>query len=419
MTSSTAMQQHAAAGIPDSVVAMIPHVNVQAFCDDQNTARIMQAVAADRRMAKAHMDIQLGGIDAAAQVLGSGSTPNVLLVESTQPRQGIIAELEQLAAVCDPATKVIVIGHVNDVILYRELIRAGISEYLVAPLHQLQVIEAIGNLFHDSSANPVGRVAAFVGVKGGVGSSTIAHNVAWLISRQHAIDTVITDLDLAFGTAGLNFNLDSAQGIVDALSAPERVDQVLIDRLLTKCGDRLSLLAAPGSFDREVSIEAQALETVLRVVRGNVPMVVVDVPNVWAPWTRHVLVQADEVVITATPEIASLRNAKNFIDLLKTARPNDRPPRLVLNQMGVVKRPEIPLAEFSKAVGLEPALVIPYDAQSFGTAASNGQMLVEIASKSKAAEAFGKLAQLLVGREPPAKTSKFPFAPLMKKLRKK
>jgi len=413
------MQQAAGATIPDSVVAMIPHVNIQAFCEDQNTARIMQAAAADRRMAKAHMDIQLGGIDAAVQVLGSGSTPNVLIVESTQHREGVLADLEQLAHVCDPGTKVIVIGHVNDVILYRELMRQGISEYLVAPLHQLQVVEAVGNLFSNASAKPLGRVIAFVGVKGGVGSSTIAHNVAWLISRRYAVDTVITDLDLAFGTAGLNFNLDSAQGIVDALNAPERVDQVLIDRLLTKCGERLSLLAAPGSFDREMSIESQALETVLGVVRSNVPMVIVDVPNVWAPWARHVLTQADEVVITATPEIASLRNAKNFIDLLKAARPNDQAPRLVLNQTGVAKRPEIPLAEFSKAVGLQPTLVIPYDAQTFGTAASNGQMLVEIAGKSKPAEAFSRLAQLLVGRDPPAKASKFSFAPLMKKLRKK
>lgn len=410
MTNTAALQSHPAAG---PVVAMIPHVNIQAFCEDQDTARVMQAAAADRRMSKAHMDIQLGGIDAALQVYSSGMTPNVLLVESQQHREGLLADLERLAQVCDPSTRVIVVGHVNDVVLYRELVRQGISEYLVAPLHQLQVIEAIGNLFQDSRANPVGRAVAFVGSKGGVGSSTIAHNVGWLISRFHAIDTVITDLDLAFGTAGLNFNQDSPQGIADALSAPERVDQVLIERLLTKCSDRLSLLAAPSSIDREFPIEASALETVLDVVRANVPMVIVDVPNVWAPWTRYILSQADEVVITATPEIASLRNTKNLVDFLKTTRPNDRQPKLVINQTGVVKRPEIPVADFCKAVGLEAAVVIPYDAQTFGTAASNGQMVLEVAAKSKAAEALMTLAQQLTGREPPAKSSRFSIGPLM------
>jgi len=416
MTNIAAMHQVSA---PQSVVALIPHINVQAFCEDEDTARVMQTVAADRRMSKAHMDIQLGGIDSAVQIYGNGMTPNVLIVESRQPRDGMLADLERLAQVCDPLTRVIVVGHVNDVILYRELVRQGISEYLVAPLHQLQVIEAIANLFQDAKSNPVGRVVAFVGVKGGVGSSTIAHNVGWLVSRFHAVDTVITDLDLAFGTAGLNFNQDSPQGIVDALGAPERVDQVLIERLLTKCGERLSLLASPGSIEREIPIEASALETVLDVIRAHVPMVIVDVPNVWAPWTKYILTQADEVVVTATPEIASLRNAKNLLDFLKTARPNDRQPRLVINQTGVVKRPEIPAADFAKAVGLEASVIIPYDAHTFGTAASNGQMVLEVAAKSKAAEALMTLAQQVTGREPPAKSSRFSFRPFMKKLRKK
>ncbi len=413
MTNTAAL--HQALSAPDSVVAMIPHVNILVFCEEQKTARTMQAAAADRRMSKAHVDIQLGGIDAAVQVLAGGMTPNVLIVESQQPREGMLAELERLAEVCDPSTRVIVVGHVNDVVLYRELVRQGISEYLVAPLHQLQVIEAIGNLFHDSKSNPVGRIIAFVGAKGGVGSSTIAHNVGWLMSRFHATDTVITDLDLAFGTAGLNFNQDSPQGIVDALGAPERIDQVLIDRLLTKCGERLSLLASPGSIEREIPIEASALETVLSAVRASVPMVIVDVPNVWAPWTKYVLTQADEVVITATPEIASLRNTKNLVDFLKTARPNDRQPRLVINQTGVVKRPEIPAAEFGKAVGLEPSVVIPHDPHAFGTAASNGQMVMEVAAKSKSAEALITLAQQLSGREAQTKPSRL-FGSLMKKL---
>ena len=153
------------------------------------------------------------------------------------------------------------------------------------------------------------------------------------------------------------------QGIAEALGQPERVDQTLLDRLLTKCGDKLSLLRPPGSIDRDFHIDAQALSSTFSMWCAiSVPYVIVDVPNIWAPWTKSTLVQADEVVITATPELASLRNAKNLIDLLKAARPNDRPPRLVLNQVGVPKRPEIPVADFAKALGIEPAIVIPFDA---------------------------------------------------------
>jgi pilus assembly protein CpaE len=102
-------------------------------------------------------------------------------------------------------------------------------------------------------------------------------------------------------------------------------------------------------------------------------------------------------VITATPELPSLRNAKSLIDLLKQQRPNDRPPRLIINQVGVPKRPEIPVADFAKALGVEATAIIPYDPQSFGTAQGNGQMMFEVAPKAKATEALRALANSFVG----------------------
>lgn len=394
------------------IVASVPHVNIRAFCDDQQTVQAVQAAAADRRMSRAHVQIHMGGIPAAVQVFQSELTPNVIVVETLANRDVVLAQLSQLAQVCGPETKVVVIGHLNDVLLYRELMRLGVSDYLVAPVHQLQLIETIANLFQDPNAKPLGRIFAFVGSKGGVGSSTLAHNVGWYLSRHLDTDTVITDFDLAFGTAGLNFNQETSQGIADALGQPDRVDQTLLDRLLTKCGDKLSLLASPGSIDRDVHVEASSVEVILNTVRHSVPCVIVDVPNMWAPWIKHTLLQADEVVITATPELASLRNTKNLVDLLKQARPNDRPPRLVMNQIGIPKRPEIPVADFAKAINVEPALTIAYDAQTFGTAASNGQMLAEVSAKAKAADAVAALAQSLIGQEKPVKAAKFslPFA---------
>ena len=400
----------------EPLIAAVPRINIGIFCDHDSTLQAMQQVAADRRMARAHITVQSGGIIGAFQAYSNALCPNLLIVESNSPRETILTELSQLAQVCDPTTKVIVIGHVNDVILYRELMRQGVSEYFVAPINLLQMISVISGLYNDPTAPPVGRVVACVGAKGGVGSSTIAPNVGWLISREYNIETVITDLDLAFGTAGLNFNQEAGMGIADALSSPERVDATLLDRLLTKCNDKLSLLASGGLVDRDFHIDGNAVGAVLDVVRHNVPLVIVDVPNLWAAWTKYTLVHADDVVITATPELASLRNAKNMFDVLKAARPNDSVPKIVLNQVGVPKRPEIPVAEFAKALGVEPLAVFPYDPQVFGTASSNGQMIIEVAPKSRAADVVNSLASLLSGREAPKPAAKYSlFSSLRKK----
>jgi pilus assembly protein CpaE len=384
--------------VPQSFpVALVPRINVHVFADNQQTGEVVQAASIDRRMARAHVTIQLGGISAAAQVFQTQPTPNLLIVESHGNRDQVLAELAQLAEVCQPDTKVVVIGHINDVILYRELMRQGISEYMVAPIGPVPLIETIANLYSDPKSAPLGRIIAFVGSKGGVGSSTIAHNIAWHLSQKHSLETIITDLDLAFGTASLNFNHDAGGGIFEALSQPDRVDSTLIDRLMTKLGDKLNLLNSISGVERDFSIEAHAVETVLNTVRQSSPMIVVDVPNMWAPWIKYTLLNADEVIITATPELPSLRNAKSMVDLLKQHRSNDRAPSLVLNQVGVPKRPEIPTSEFAKALGITPSVVIPYDPYTFGTAQGNGQMLTEVAPKSKAAEAMARLAEQFIG----------------------
>ena len=133
-------------------------------------------------------------------------------------------------------------------------------------------------------------------------------------------DVTIADLDLAFGTTGLDFNQDPVQGIAEALSAPERLDDQLLDRLLTKCSEHLSIFAAPVVLDRDYDISPEACDIVIDVARQNVPFVAVDLPHGWSPWSKRILLQADEVVITAVPDLANLRNAKNVVDLLKTAR---------------------------------------------------------------------------------------------------
>jgi pilus assembly protein CpaE len=404
---------------PEEHIAPAPRVSIQAFCETVETAGAIQAAGEDRRLAKAHLKIQMGGMTAAAEAYRAAPTPNVIILESESRPDQILGGLDALAEVCDAGTRVIVVGRHNDVLLYRELVRRGVSDYLITPLSTLDVVRSVCGLFSAPDAKPVGRIIAIVGAKGGVGASTVAHNVAWSIARDLSLESVVADLDLPFGTAGLDYNQDPPQGIADAVFSPERIDTAFIDRLLSKCSDHLSLLAAPATLERVYDFGADAFEVVLDALRSTVPCIVLDVPHQWTGWIQQTLLAADDILVVAAPDLANLRNAKNIVDLLRAARANDRRPFYCLNQIGVPKRPEIKASDFAKTLDDEPVALIPYDPQMFGTAANNGQMIAEVSSSHRAAEIFLQLAQLLTGRAEIKRPKSGFFNPLLSKLLKR
>jgi pilus assembly protein CpaE len=399
-------------------IAPAPRISIQAFCETVEIAGAMQGASEDRRLARAHMRIQMGGMAAALEAYKSSPTPNVIIVESDKQGDTLLTSLDQLAEVCDGDTRVIVIGRFNDIVLYRELIRRGVSDYVIAPCSTIDVVRSVCGLFSSPEAKPVGRIIAIVGAKGGVGASTVAHNIAWAIGRDFSLASVVADLDLAFGTAGLDFNQDPPQGIADAVFSPDRVDAAFLDRLLSKCADHLSLLAAPATLDRIYDFSAEAFDPIFDTLRTTVPCVVLDIPHQWTAWTKRMLVSADDILIVASPDLANLRNAKNLIDVLRAARPNDRRPAYCLNQVGVPKRPEIKPADFARALEDDPIAIIPFEPAIFGTAANNGQMIAEVSSGHKSAELFRHLAQHLTGRAE-AKRQRTLLSPLLQKLMKR
>jgi pilus assembly protein CpaE len=376
----------------------IPRIAIQAFCETADVAAALERAAGDRRMSKAHVKVEMGGIPAAAGFFAQAPTPNLLFIETMARGDGVLAALDMLAPVCDPGTKVIVIGHDNDVLVYRELLRRGVSDYMVAPFDMFDVLREIGEIYLDPAAGPLGRTIAFIAARGGAGSSTIAHNVGHALSRIGGADVVVADLDFAWGTAGLDFNQDPPQTLADAVFAPERIDDVFIDRLLAKCADNLSLLASPATLERSYDLEEDALVDLIDVAREGVPTLVLDLPHQWTGWVRRTLSLADEVVITVTPELAGLRNGKNLIEELRSLRPNDAAPKYVLNQVGVPKRPEIKAADFEKAFEGPPLAIIPFDPALFGAAGNNGQMISEVNAKSPVAEMLMAVARAVSGR---------------------
>jgi pilus assembly protein CpaE len=377
---------------------MLPAVSIQVFYERDETRLLMEVCARDRRMGRATIEAHAGGIAAAIDFMRQNPSPNLLLIESTARSAQLIGQIDALAEHCDETVKVMVIGAINDISLYRQLVARGVSEYLVPPFQPLQIMRSISSLFTDPDAPFVGKQISVVGAKGGVGASTIAHNLAWALAENAKVNTTLVDLDLSFGTTALDFNQEPTQTIADALLQPERADDAVIERLLAKASDRLSLFTAPASIGQIMDIPDESYLSVIEVVRRNVPYLVLDLPHVWSRWVQRTLVASDEVIVVCQPDLASLRNGKNYIDQLKAARPNDNPPRLIINMSGVPKRPEIPVKDFGAAIGIEPEVILPFEPELFGTAANNGQMISETDPTARSSQAIDHLASLLTGR---------------------
>ena len=377
----------------------IPAIAAMAFCETSRTASLIEAVANDRRMQQATVQTQTGGLEAAIAYLVENPTPNLLILESSANNASMISQIDELASHCDEGDQVMVICNTNDLGLYRQLMARGVREYLVPPIAPVQVVRSISQLFADPDAPFVGKSISVIGAKGGVGASTIAHNLAWALSESANVNTALIDLDLSFGTTALDFNHENQQTVADALLAPERVDDAVVAKLLAKVTDKLSLFTAPASVSQIMDIPSESYATIIDTVRRVMPYVVLDLPHTWSEWTYNTLLGSDEVIMVCQPDLASLRNGKNMIDELKSQRPNDAPPKLIINMMGVPKRPEIPTKDFAAAIEVDPSIVLPFDPQLFGTASNNGQMISETDPAAESSTAIDQLAGELSGRE--------------------
>lgn len=390
---------------PDNAVSQddiitLPRIAIQAFCLTTGLSETLEKAGADRRMGRVQLRIQMGGIAAAIEAFREAATPNLILVEFRADEvEEIPYALDELSNHCDAGTRVVLVGPINDVQLYREAIRRGVSDYLVTPLEPMQIIAGLSDLYRPKAGSRLGRCVAFMPAKGGCGSSTIAHNVSWIAGARLSIPVTLVDADLPFGTAALNVNQDPFNGLADILFAQEKPDENMIDRTLCKVSDTLSLLAASSSIEKTFDVSPNAFDDVMDGLRALAPLTVIDLPHQWSGWVQRVVAACDDVIVVAEPELASLKNTKQIIEHAARMRVHDRPVSLLLNKINCPKRPEIPVDEFLKPFSASPHYTLPFDAQLFGTAANNGQMLCEVGASAAIEKTLTEIARNLAGRQ--------------------
>ncbi len=388
----------AAAPIETAAKAPPPRLPLLAFVADAETEAALQS-RLDELSVPAPI-IMRGGIAKAIRYLSSERSPDTLIVDVSDVDLPV-PQLHKLAEVCEPRVTVIAIGDHNDVDLYRDLIQAGVSEYIVKPVTRQLLGQALSAKAAPAAGVPIeqklGRMIAFVGARGGVGTTTLATNLAWYLANRQKRRVGLLDLDLQTGDCALALNLKSTAALREALLSPLRVDGVFLERAMAAQGERLFVLSSEDPLGVEIAFTPDAVEKVVAVLRTLVHFVVVDVPRIQTPAYRRALDLADLRIIVADQTLHAVRDAVRLRSLLGEGDA-EHWNLLVVNRSGEGGRRAISLGEFGNVAKLQPKAVIPYEPRLFARAVAKGQMAAE--GRGPVADAIAALAFEVTGRRP-------------------
>jgi pilus assembly protein CpaE len=336
--------------------------------------------------------ITRGGIAGAIQHLGAERSPECIIVDVSGVDMPA-SQMHDLAELCEPGVTVIAIGDRNDVGLYRDLVKAGVTEYIVKPVTPQLLAKALAPTPAAPEGSPISRklgsVVSVVGARGGVGTTTLAINLAWFLADRKHRRILLLDLDLQSGDCALALNLRPTPGLREALANPLRIDNVFLERVVAVHSERLSVLSAEEPLRVDEEFGAEAVETLVGVLRTQFHYIIADVPRIPAAPYRRALDIADVRVIVADQTLRSVRDTVRLRDALNDGDAAHRN-ILVVNRSGEGGRQAITLEEMAK-VELRPKVVIPFRPKLFAATGLARRGAFTEAAATLAAEISGQM----------------------------
>ena len=385
--------------------------------DEASRAAIEAVINA--RQSKAQ--IVSGTANHAAKYLADHPSPPFLVVEVTSA-DAAQKQLDALAEVVNPATKVIVTGTVDSYRFYHWLMELGVHDYLLQPItpEALAASLAKGEAKQASAEAAAPRkLITTIGARGGVGATTIATHLAAIFAKEHELPTALVDPDAHFGSVALGLDLEPVRGLKDALEKPDRIDGLFLDRVMVKPFAGLSILSAEEPLHESVAVEEGAAASLVAALHEPCAMVVVDVPRQMSSFARDILSAADAVLLVAEPNVLSLRDMLRIKDYVveRLKRPA---PKLVVNKRGAVAGFELHKSDIAKHYGAEPAVEIAYTAEALA-AITRGETLLANTKAHAFMDPLRTLAETLSGKTSPVKpvSGSDSVMALLSKLRKK
>ena len=328
------------------------------FVNDRDTEGVIRQTLSDLGVQAPIFGSE--GVAGAVTELGRRASPRLLIVDISGLEEPT-KHISQLADVCEPGTGVIVVGEDNDIILYRELKNSGVVEYFFKPLSGALFSRACngvltGNL--EQRALRTGRLIYLLGVRGGVGATTIGARLAWHLAQTRKRLVAFLDLDLRTGDSALQFDVTPHHALREALEHPERIDELFLERGVVRVSERLDLLASEEPLDYPPNYTEDALLTLLVKLVHSYRYIFVDVPYEHAPLLPRALHLPSLCLLVSDGSLVSARDVARW-RLFLGPNSAERTTLHVLNQADAAG--SLPLEEFTRAVGHAPDVIVPYD----------------------------------------------------------
>ncbi|MDI1297535.1 MAG: pilus assembly protein CpaE [bacterium] len=378
-----------------------PRDPFHAFVCDDHSFDLVRSVAAE--LGWAPEKVNKGGMRNAVQSLSITASPQILFVDMSESGDPL-NDINSLAEVCEPGTVVIAAGQVNDVRLYRDLVASGIQDYLLKPFGADQLRDALAQaqaVFmapRDAAPERPHVTVATIGTRGGVGASSIATSVAWMLSEKKKRPTALLDLDVHFGTNALAMDLEPGRGLTDAIENPSRIDGLFIERAMVRASDTLAILSAEAPISQPMMTDGGAYYQLLEEFRAAFECSVIDLPRNMLIQHPHLMTDVNVTLLVTELTLAAARDTIRILSWLKSNAPQSR--ILVVANRVHPGSPEISRKDFEQSIERKVDVVIPFDLRIAAQAAKLGKTLAETAKGSKVGAACASLLDEILGAAP-------------------
>ncbi|MBU0931238.1 MAG: pilus assembly protein CpaE [Alphaproteobacteria bacterium] len=369
-----------------------------AFVCDDHSFDMLRAVSAE--LGWAPEKVNKGGMRNAVQSLSITASPQILFVDMSESGDPL-NDINSLAEVCEPGTVVIAAGQVNDVRLYRDLVASGIQDYLLKPFGADQLRDALAQaqaVFmapRDAAPERPHSTMAVIGTRGGVGASSIATSLSWLLSEKKKRPTALLDLDVHFGTNALAMDLEPGRGLTDAIENPSRIDGLFIERAMVRASDTLAILSAEAPISQPMMSDCGAFYQLLEEFRLAFECSVIDLPRNMLIHHPHLMADVNVTLVVTELTLAGARDTIRILSWLKSNAPQAR--LLVVANRVHPGAPEISRKDFEQSIERKVDVMVPFDLRVASQAAKLGKTLAETAKGSKVGAACTEMLNQVLG----------------------